>query len=52
MEEVEQARRVVDAFKRAETRGVASIQVDGRLVDYPIYYAAKRKLAMFEGSKF
>src|SRR5205085_4587092 len=33
-EEAEQARRVVEAFEEAEAAGIASIQVDGRFVDY------------------
>lgn len=45
-EEVERARRVVEAFEEAETRGVASIQVDGRFVDYPIYRLAQERLRL------
>jgi citrate lyase subunit beta/citryl-CoA lyase len=37
-------RRVVEAFEEAEARGVASLRVDGRFVDYPIYHLATRKL--------
>ena len=44
-EEVERMRGVVEAFEEAERRGVASIQVDGRFVDYPIYDRARQKLA-------
>lgn len=44
--EVERARRVVDAFEQAEAAGSASIQVDGRFVDYPIYERAKQKLRL------
>jgi citrate lyase subunit beta/citryl-CoA lyase len=36
------ARRVIAAFAQAETRGSASIAVDGVFVDYPIVYRAKR----------
>jgi len=43
-EEVEQARRVVEAFEEAEEPGIASIQVDGRFVDYPIVALAQRVL--------
>jgi citrate lyase subunit beta/citryl-CoA lyase len=43
-EEVERIRTVVDAFEEAERRGVASIRVDGRFVDYPIYNRARQKL--------
>lgn len=45
-EEVERARRVVEAFEEAETRGVASIRVDGRFVDYPIYRLAQERLRL------
>jgi citrate lyase subunit beta / citryl-CoA lyase len=40
-EELEYARRVVEAFDRAEAEGSASIAVDGRLVDYPIVIKAR-----------
>jgi citrate lyase subunit beta/citryl-CoA lyase len=43
-DELEQARRVVAAFEGAEAEGSASIQVDGRFVDYPIYRRAANKL--------
>ena len=39
---------MVEAFEEAESRGVASLRVDGRFVDYPIYYLARRKLTRFE----
>ena len=41
-EEADAQRRVVEAFEEAESRGVASLRVDGRFVDYPIYRLAKR----------
>lgn len=47
-EELEQARRVVEAFESAEAEGSASIQVDGRFVDYPIYRRARHKLRLHE----
>jgi citrate lyase subunit beta / citryl-CoA lyase len=47
-EEAARIRRVVEAFEEAESRGVASLRVDGRFVDYPIYYLARRKLTRFE----
>jgi citrate lyase subunit beta/citryl-CoA lyase len=40
-DEVGYARRVVEAFDRAEAAGSASIAVDGRLVDYPIVIKAR-----------
>lgn len=39
-QELEYARKVVDAFDAAEKSGTAVIQVDGRLVEYPIYRRA------------
>lgn len=45
-DELEQARRVVAAFEAAEAEGSASIQVDGRFVDYPIYRRAATKLRL------
>jgi citrate lyase subunit beta/citryl-CoA lyase len=47
-DELAKARRVVDAFEEAERDGSASIQVDGRFVDYPIYRRAQRKLARYD----
>lgn len=44
--EVERARRVVAAFEEAEASGMASIQVDGRFVDYPIASRARRTLEL------
>jgi citrate lyase subunit beta/citryl-CoA lyase len=46
--EVAQARRVTAAFAEAEAKGLASIQVDGRFVDYPIVYLARRVIARAE----
>jgi citrate lyase subunit beta/citryl-CoA lyase len=45
-EERESCHRVVEEFERAESQGLASIRVDGRFVDYPVYIHAKRKLAL------
>ena len=42
--ELERAHKVVAAFKQAEQEGLAAIQVDGHMVDYPIVYAAQRVL--------
>jgi citrate lyase subunit beta/citryl-CoA lyase len=46
--EAEHCRRIVAAFESAEAEGLASIQVDGRFVDYPLYYRARHKLSLFE----
>lgn len=43
-EELDYARRVVEAFERAESEGSASIAVDGRLVDYAIVLKARSVL--------
>ena len=40
--DVEFARKVIDAFAEAEHRGSASVAVEGRFVDYPIVYKARR----------
>ena len=40
-----QARRVVEAFEQAEARGLASIQLDGQFIDYPIVQRARHVLA-------
>ncbi len=46
--EVEWSRRAVQAFKEAEKAGSASIQLDGKFIDYPIVYRAERVLAMHQ----
>ncbi len=43
-EELERARRIVAAFREAEARGEAAVQVDGLMVDYPIVYRAQALL--------
>jgi citrate lyase subunit beta/citryl-CoA lyase len=42
---LDQARRVVAAFDKAEAEGLASIQLDGQFIDYPIVQRARRVLA-------
>lgn len=46
--EVARARRIIAAFAEAEAQGLASIQVDGRFVDYPIVDRAQRIVALAE----
>lgn len=46
--EVARARRIVAAFEAAEAEGSASIQVDGRFVDYPVVERARRVLHLHE----
>ena len=43
-DEVAFARRVVEAFEKAEKEGSSSIQLDGYFIDYPIVYKAQRTL--------
>jgi len=41
---VAQAKRIVAAFDKAEGEGLASIQLDGQFIDYPIVQRARRVL--------
>jgi citrate lyase subunit beta / citryl-CoA lyase len=43
-EELARAERIVAAFREAEARGAAAIQVDGQMVDYPVVHRAQRLL--------
>jgi len=43
-EQVEPARKFVAAFEEAEAQGLASIQLEGKFIDYPIVHAARRLL--------
>jgi len=42
--EVDWSRKAVEAFKAAEKAGSASIQLEGKFIDYPIVYRAQRVL--------
>ena len=42
--ELARAERVVAAFKQAEARGEAAVQVDGEMVDYPVAHRAQALL--------
>jgi citrate lyase subunit beta/citryl-CoA lyase len=42
---VSRARCVIEAFDKAEAAGLASIQLDGQFIDYPIVQRARRVLA-------
>jgi citrate lyase subunit beta / citryl-CoA lyase len=42
--EVARAERIVAAFRQAEARGEAAVQVDGEMVDYPVAYRAQAML--------
>jgi citrate lyase subunit beta/citryl-CoA lyase len=43
-EELAAAERIVSAFREAEARGAAAIQVDGQMIDYPVAYRAQALL--------
>jgi len=43
-EELARAERIVAAFKDAEARGAAAIQMDGQMIDYPVAYRAQALL--------
>jgi citrate lyase subunit beta/citryl-CoA lyase len=45
-EELERAERIVAAFKQAEARGEAAVQVDGQMIDYPVAYRAQALIDM------
>lgn len=47
-DQVAKAERYIAAFREAEAKGSASIQVDGYFVDYPIVQRAERTLALME----
>ncbi|GAW92804.1 HpcH/HpaI aldolase/citrate lyase family protein [Calderihabitans maritimus] len=47
-DEIEHARRVVEAFNEAEARGIAAIQLDGKFIDYPVAARAKKVLELVE----
>ncbi len=43
-EEIASAERIVTAFKEAEAKGLAAIQVDGQMIDYPVVHRARKVL--------
>jgi citrate lyase subunit beta/citryl-CoA lyase len=43
-EEIERARRIVDAFDEAEREGRGVVVVDGRMIDRPIVLQARQVL--------
>ena len=48
-EELARAERIVAAFRQAEARGQAAVQVDGQMVDYPVAYRAQALLDSVRG---
>jgi citrate lyase subunit beta / citryl-CoA lyase len=49
--DVEWSRRVVQAFDAAEKSGSASLTLDGKFIDYPIVYRARRVLEVIQRIK-
>jgi citrate lyase subunit beta/citryl-CoA lyase len=47
-EEARIQREIVRAFDAALAEGLASIRVEGRFIDYPLYYRAKHKLKLYD----
>jgi citrate lyase subunit beta/citryl-CoA lyase len=43
-EQIEWSGKVVAAFEAAEAAGSASIQLEGKFIDYPIFHRARRVL--------
>ncbi len=43
-EELAHAERIVAAFREAEAKGAAAIQVDGQMIDYPVVHRAQALL--------
>lgn len=46
-QELQEATEIVEKFEEAERQGVASISVNNKLVDYPVYKKAKEMLAFY-----
>ncbi|CAI8004358.1 Citrate lyase subunit beta [Geodia barretti] len=51
-EEIEQARRVVDAFAEAEVRGSAATSLDGMVIDVPVVERARKVLSALPQSAY
>ena len=47
-DKIDYAKRVVRAFEDGVNSGTASVSVDGKMVDIPIYYRAKAVMEKFE----
>jgi len=46
--EIAYARQVIEAFDEAEARGLAAIQLKGKMIDYPVVERSKRILRLAE----
>jgi len=51
VEEIAEAERIVAAFREAEAKGAAAIQVDGHMIDYPVVHRAERLLKAVKGGQ-
>ncbi|QKY68302.1 CoA ester lyase [Lentibacillus sp. CBA3610] len=49
-EELHEAKQIVEEFEKAERQGLASISVNNKLVDYPVYKKAKEMLDLVRKS--
>jgi len=50
-QELARAERIVAAFRQAEAKGEAAVQVDGEMVDYPVAYRAQALLNLVRKSR-
>ena len=50
-QELARAERIVAAFRQAEAKGEAAVQVDGEMVDYPVAYRAQALLDLVRKSR-
>lgn len=51
IDEVDKAKRIVDAFKEAETKGLGVVSIGTKMVDAPVVKRAIRILELSEGKK-
>ncbi|HSA90437.1 MAG TPA: CoA ester lyase [Burkholderiales bacterium] len=49
--ELARAERIVSAFRQAEAKGEAAVQVDGEMVDYPVAHRAQALLDAFRKAR-
>jgi citrate lyase subunit beta/citryl-CoA lyase len=50
-EELARAERIVAAFREAEARGAAAIQVEGQMIDYPVVHRARAVIELVRAAK-
>jgi citrate lyase subunit beta/citryl-CoA lyase len=49
-EEIQYARRVVEAFEKSEAEGVGALQLDGKFIDYPVVERSRRIIRLGEST--